>query len=238
MKRLILLLMTISGIANGQSNQTYQVPPKEILELVDIKPRPAIRIDSKNQTMVMLDRLAFKTLEELAEEEVRLAGIRINPLTNGQARATYYYGIQVMNIETGKYLPLSGLPERLKISEFNFSPDETKAAFTNTRPDGVELWVLDLQTGEARLLSKPNLNGSVNSSYVWSPGSEAVFALVIPDNRNPLPTTLQLPEGPAVQETTGKKAPARTYQDLLRNPADELKFEYYTQAEIKRISLD
>jgi len=230
--------MTISGLANGQTNQTFQLPPKEILELVDIKPRPAIRIDSKNQTMVMLDRLAFKTLEELAEEEVRLAGIRINPLTNGQARATYYYGIQVMNIETGKYLSLSGLPEKLKISEFNFSPDETKAAFTNTLPGGIELWVLDLLTGKAMLLSKPTLNGCVTNSYTWSPGSEAVYALVIPESRKPLPKTIQLPEGPAVQETTGKKAPARTYQDLLRNPADELKFEYYTQAEVKRISLD
>ncbi len=71
--------MTISGIANAQTSQQYQLPPKEILELADIKPRPVVRIDSRNTTMVMLDRLAFKTLEELAEEEVKLAGVRINP---------------------------------------------------------------------------------------------------------------------------------------------------------------
>lgn len=88
MKRLILLLMTISGIVHAQTSQPFQLPPKEILELADITPRPSIRIDSRNETMVMLDRLAFKTLEELAEEEVKLAGIRINPQTNGQARTT------------------------------------------------------------------------------------------------------------------------------------------------------
>ena len=81
--------MTISGIVNAQTSQQFQLPPKEILELADITPRPSIRIDSRNETMIMLDRLAFKTLEELAEEEVKLAGIRINPQTNGQSRTTY-----------------------------------------------------------------------------------------------------------------------------------------------------
>ena len=237
MKRLILLLMTISGIANAQTNQPYQLPPKEILELVDIKPRPLIRIDSRNQTMVMLDRLMFKTLEELAETEVKLAGIRINPQTNGQARASYNYGIRVMNIETGEYLAISGLPDKLKIAEFSFSPDETKVAFTNTTPDGIELWVLDLVSGKSKRLTPARLNSSMGNSYIWAPGSDALLTLMIPGSRTALPVTLQLPEGPAVQESTGKKAPAWTYQDLLRNPADEKKFEYYTESEVKKTDL-
>lgn len=238
MKRLILLLMTITSFANAQTNQTYQLPPQEILELVDIKPRPAIRIDSRNQTMVMLDRLAFKTLEDLAEVEVKLAGIRINPQTNGQSRASYNYDIKVMNIESGQYLTISGLPGKLKISDLSFSPDETKIAFTNTLSNGIELWVIDLNSGNASCISPPRLNGSMGSAYVWSPKSDAVFALMVPENREQLTSELQLPEGPAVQETTGRKAPARTFQDLLRNPADEKKYEYYTQAELKRIEMN
>jgi dipeptidyl aminopeptidase/acylaminoacyl peptidase len=41
-----------------------------------------------------------------------------------------------------------------------------------------------------------------------------------------------------VQEAAGKKAPARTYQDLLRNPADERKFEHYATTEVRRFTLD
>lgn len=236
--KLIALLMIISGIAQAQTNQAYQLPPREILELVDIRPRPSIRIDSRNQTMILLDRLAFKTLEELAESEVKLAGIRINPLTNGQARASYNYGIKVLNIETGNYLALSGLPENLKISDFSFSPDETKIAFTNTTPDGIELWITDLLTGKAVRVSSALLNGSMGTPYTWSPGSAAVYATMIPEHRESIPRSLSLPEGPAVQESTGKKAPAWTYQDLLRNPADEKKFDFYTESEVKRIGLD
>jgi len=230
--------MIISGIANAQTNQAYQLPPKEILELVDIQPRPAIRIDSRNQTLVLLDRLAFKTLEELSEEEVRLAGLRINPQTYGQSRTSFNYGIKVLNIETGDYLRINGLPEKLRIAEFSFSPDETKAAFTNTLSIGSELWVLDLISGKATRLTDATLNGSMGRSYIWSPASDAILALFVPEGRIPLKATPELPEGPSVQETTGTKAPARTYQDLLRTPADEKKFEYYTEADLKRISLD
>jgi len=230
--------MTISGLSNAQTNQTYQLPPKEILELVDIQPRPSIRIDSRNQTMVMLDRMAFKTLEEMAEDEVRLAGLRINPQTNGESRNSFTYGIKVMNIESGEYLNISGLPEKLRIDEFSFSPDETKAAFTNTTTDGVELWMLNLTSGKATKLTGAKLNGSMGTSYTWAPGSDAIFAWFIPDGRMPLPKNKELPEGPSVQETSGKKAPARTYQDLLRNPADEMLFEYYATSEIKKIGLD
>ena len=230
--------MTISGLSNAQTNQTYQLPPKEILELVDIQPRPSIRIDSRNQTMVMLDRMAFKTLEEMAEDEVRLAGLRINPQTNGESRNSFTYGIKVMNIESGEYLNISGLPEKLRIDEFSFSPDETKAAFTNTTTYGVELWMLNLTSGKATKLTGAKLNGSMGTSYTWAPGSDAIFAWFIPDGRMPLPKNKELPEGPSVQETSGKKAPARTYQDLLRNPADEMLFEYYATSEIKKIGLD
>ena len=36
-----------------------------------------------------------------------------------------------------------------------------------------------------------------------------------------------VPPGPIVQQTTGKEAPVRTYQDLLKSPHDEDLFEYY-----------
>ncbi|RYY11656.1 MAG: S9 family peptidase, partial [Cytophagaceae bacterium] len=44
--------------------------------------------------------------------------------------------------------------------------------------------------------------------------------------------------GPAVQETgSGKKSGARTYQDLLKNPADERLFEYYATAQLVKVKL-
>lgn len=239
MKRLIILLIAMYGYTQAwtQSAQPYQLPPKEILELADIKPRPLVRIDSRNQTMVMLERRIFKTLEEMAEEEVRLGGLRINPFTNGKSRNTFTYGISIMDITSGKPVAVEGLPENLMISDFSFSPDERSIAFTNTVSTGIELWTISLATGLARKLTDANLNGTLGMPYLWTPDSESLLIFEIPEARKPAARGLRLPEGPSVQESSGRKAPVRTFQDLLRSPADEEDFNYYTEAEIFKVTL-
>lgn len=239
MKRLIILLIAMYGYTQAwtQSAQPYQLPPKEILELADIKPRPLVRIDSRNQTMVMLERRIFKTLEEMAEEEVRLGGLRINPFTNGKSRNTFTYGISIMDIPSGKPVAVEGLPENLMISDFSFSPDERSIAFTNTVSTGIELWTINLATGIAKKLTDANLNGTLGMPYLWTPDSESLLIFEIPEARKPAARGLRLPEGPSVQESTGRKAPVRTFQDLLRSPADEEDFNYYTEAEIFKVAL-
>lgn len=234
----LTLVILLTSMLNAQTPQHYRLPPAEILGLADIKPRPLIRIDSRNSVMVMLERQAFRTLEEMAEEEIRLAGLRINPRTNGPARVTYTYGLRVIRMASGEALPINGLPEVLKISDFSFSPDERKFAFSNTLPNGIELWVVSLETGTAQRVTDPVLNGALGFPYRWMPDSESLLVKVIPGSREDTGKTLQLPDGPAVQETSGRKAPARTFQDLLRSPADEREFEHYVMAEIVKAGLD
>ncbi|HAQ64596.1 MAG TPA: S9 family peptidase [Bacteroidales bacterium] len=224
--------------SQSQNALKYQLPPKEILELADIRPQPAVRIDSRNQYMVLLERYAFKTLEELAQDEVKLAGLRINPQTNGGSRSTVYYGLDLILIASGQSVKLNGLPENPRFGEVSFSPDDSQLAFTNTTSDGIELWVLNLATGEAKRLTEPRLNGVMGFSYEWGPDSKSLYVMCIPEHRRPLPADKVLPIGPSIQETTGSKAPVRTYQDMLRSPADEARFDYYAKAEVQKVSLD
>src|SRR5439155_9436615 len=44
------------------------------------------------------------------------------------------------------------------------------------------------------------------------------------------PEPPRAPAGPVVQESDGKAAPVRTFQDLLKSPHDEALFDYYTQS--------
>ncbi|HAH59793.1 MAG TPA: hypothetical protein DCL86_16785, partial [Bacteroidales bacterium] len=59
----ILIFTLMGNFLLAQTNQPYQLPPPEILELVDIQPRPAVRIDSRNKYMAFFERKAFKTLD-------------------------------------------------------------------------------------------------------------------------------------------------------------------------------
>lgn len=233
----ILLVVTVT-FSNAQLEQAFQLPPQEILELVDIKATPVVRLDSKSEIMVFLERSTFKSLDELAEEEVRLGGIRINPVINGPSRSTVFTSLSIKNSRTGKDIQVSGLPSGLKMMNFSFSPDDSKFAFTNTTETGMELWCIDLTNGVAKKLRQADLNATLGFPYSWGDNSNYILCRSLPSGRKKMTPQKVMPKGPTVQETTGKKAPNRTYQDLLKNKSDEELFDYYTQSEIIKITLD
>ncbi len=210
----------------------------EILQLVDVKPQPAVFIDYDNKYMILCERKAFKDIEELAQPELRLAGLRINPETYSQSRINYFYGMQLIEIATGKELPIENLPDSLKMAYLSFSPDNKKIAFTNTYRKNISLWVVDIQTQQARMIYHQRMNACLGAPYHWAPDSESLLVNVVPENWPSLPIDKPLPEGPIVQETKGEKSAVRTYQDLLKNPYDENLFEHYATSAILKIGLD
>ena len=60
-------------------------------------------MDEKKEMMVLLYSDAFKTIQELSQKEMRLAGLRINPATNIGSRVNYYKSIQVKNLSEKRY---------------------------------------------------------------------------------------------------------------------------------------
>ena len=59
-----------------------------------------------------------------------------------------------------------------------------------------------------------------------------LFVRMIPPGRGTPPEAPAVPLGPIIEETSGKKSKAWTYQDLLKTPPDEDLFEYYGQVQL------
>ena len=108
----------------AQEDLTYQKPPEEILELVDVPLAPSTILDSDGEMMVFLYRDQYKSIAELSEEELRLGGLRINPVTNISSRARYYNNLEVKPIDAETPTQVKGLPENARLANFNWSPDE------------------------------------------------------------------------------------------------------------------
>jgi hypothetical protein len=144
----IVLLLLISYISFAQEGLTYQQPTQEILELVDVQLAPAVQLDENREVMVLLYRDAFETIGELSRDEMRLAGLRIDPKTNIGSRTRYNNNIKIKNLEENEetLVQVTGLPDAPRLANFSWSPDQQKMAFTHTTTDGVELWVLDIPT--------------------------------------------------------------------------------------------
>ena len=226
---------------NGQENTTYQTPPKEILELVDVELAPAVQIDDQRNYMVFFYRNAYKTIAELSEEELRLGGLRINPKTNIGSRTTYYKNIKVQHgaTEEGEVKPVKGLPENPRLANFRWSPDQHKMAFTHTTESGVEAWVLDLKTFSAKKLTEAKVNANTGSPVTWFKDSQSLLVKMIAKDRQALiDKDNTIPIGPTISTNDGKKAQNRTYQDLLKDNNDEFNFEQLARSELVKFDLD
>jgi dipeptidyl aminopeptidase/acylaminoacyl peptidase len=220
----------------AQLDLPFQTPPEEIRKLVDIQPTPVMSIDRFNTYAVLFERNAFKGLDELAEEEIRLGGLRIDPLTHGQSRKRYYRNLKVLTLQSSQTRQVEGLPTETKLSDFSMSPDGKQMAFSQTSEEGIFLYVLNLETAKVQMLSKTRLNGVMGTPFVWCPDSKSI--LIFAKNTSRKIPKKALPFGPAIQESMGSKAPVRTYQDLLSNKQDEDFFEYYASSLVKKVDFN
>lgn len=236
--KLTAVLLAFMGLSTAQENITYQKPSASILKLADYERAPSVFMDSGREWMVFTYRNTYKTLDELNQEEMRLGGLRINPVTNISSSTTYVNNIKVRKLTDKSEVQVKGLPSNAKIANFGFSPDETKLAFTNTTASGVELWVVDMKSATATKITSDNLNANLGSPYLWFKDSENLLIKVIPADRPKLiDPSKDLPKGPIVSNSDGRVSQNRTYQDLLSNPQDEANFDALTHSELHKVNL-
>ncbi|MDG1848630.1 MAG: S9 family peptidase, partial [Candidatus Marinimicrobia bacterium] len=224
----------------AQEDLKYQVPPKAILDLIDVTMPPRVLVDDNKNYMIYLYRDTYKTIEELSEKEMRLAGLRINPKTNIGSRVSYYNNIKISSVgnSPSKIYDVKGMPRGPRLSNIKWSPDQTKIAMTNTTKEGVELWILDLKSSKLKRLTGPRLNANLGNVINWFKDSKSLLVKFVPLKIQPIIMEGDLiPSGPRISTNNGKKAQNRTYQDLLKNKNDENNFEILAMSELYKVSI-
>jgi dipeptidyl aminopeptidase/acylaminoacyl peptidase len=226
----------VGGTSHAQVALPYQAPPKAIADLVDAPLTPTVSFSRSGDLMLFLEMSDNPSIEDLAQPELRIGGIRINPATNGPSRSRSFYNVTVKDTKTGQQQPITGLPDNPKLGSFSLSKDEKFVALTNTTNNGISLWVVNLNTYEAKKLTDEVVNATYGSVISWTPDNKILLKAVNP-KRGQMPVAPLAPSGPIIQETSGNAAPSRTYQDLLSNPHDEALLEYFMDSQLMLIDL-
>jgi dipeptidyl aminopeptidase/acylaminoacyl peptidase len=233
----ILLFLGSSLLSTAQNALTYQRPVAEIATLLEAPSTPSVSFSPDRQWMALLQRPELPSIEEVSRPELRLAGLRIDPNNFGPSRSSYFNQLQLRQLDKEAVLSISGLPQPLLLSGLSWSPDGKHLAFLQNDPTEISLWVVEVATRQARRLSNRSLNAVLGNTFSWLANSrELVFSARL-QQAGPPPQANRVPAGPIVEENLGKKAPSRTYQDLLKNPDDEKSFEYYAQSELVLVDL-
>ncbi len=233
--------------ARAQTNLQYQRPPQAIVDIVEALPTPGVELSpaggATGKRWMLIEHFAgLPTVADLAQPELRLAGLRFNPKTDGPSRGRYSTSLEVQALPSGKAVAISGLPEHAKIRFADWSPDGRKISFVNTgdakEDAGLSLWIVDVATAQARRLPGIALNGIFGSPCEWLSDSQGLVCRTVPADRGAAPVRSEVPTGPVVQENLGRVTPGATFEDLLKNPEDEQFFDYYAKSQMAIVRLD
>ncbi|HET6255083.1 MAG TPA: prolyl oligopeptidase family serine peptidase [Puia sp.] len=234
-KLLLLLSLLITAAALQAQNTGYQLPPKDIADLLLAKPTPLITADQKGEWMLLIGRYSYPSVEELAQPEQRIAGLRFNPNNFSPSRLNFFSDLTLKNLRTGKEYNIQGLPAPLMAGNISWNPGETKIAFTNTTNRQVDLYVIDISTQHAAKVNTTPLNTILGIAAQWIDDKTLLYATRIRP-ASAAPPKRPVPDGPAIQENLGKSAPSPTFEDLIKTPYDEAIFAFYGQAQLVRNS--
>ena len=234
---LALLLLAVAASAQDDA-LAYQTPVPELAALVDAPRTPSVSLSPDRSTMALFGQPGVPPVAEVAEAELGLAGVRINPRTTGPSRASGYTDLVLKAVDGGAERTVTGFPQGARLRSPSWSPDGQHIALLADRDDRVELWTVDVTTASARLRLGNAVNDAApGSSFEWLPSSDGLIVRVVPDGRGMAPTASTVPTGPVVQESRGEASPARTYQDLLASPFDESLFDYYMTSALVRVPM-
>ncbi len=217
----------------------YQIPSDEILEWADADLPPMAHINRKGTHIVFLESKRYLPLEDLFQPEMKLAGMRIHPYYLTHSRSSFYSGFQLKEIGQQGFISIDGLPAHLRIHQIQWSDDDTKVALTLLEEDGLRLWCIDVADRKAFKISDDLLNGVLTTPFMWHPNGTSMIILAktsladdLEDPENTIPT------GPVISSGNRSISQHRTYQDLLKNPVDEVNFHNLSFSQIKVVTLE
>ncbi len=228
-RRTLFVVLLLALSAFGQF--TYQKPPKAILDVLNAPPTPQASLNPTRTYMMLAQGVRYPSIADMSQPMLRLAGLRLNPRTNGPHMPPRIISLTLKKLPEGTETPVK-LPPGMFLGAPRWSPDGKKFAFTNTTQTGIELWIGDT-TGAAHKVPGATINATTarGADYQWL-DNRSMLVLLVRAGRGTPPPEPAVPVGPNVQESLGKAAPLPTFEDLLKDAHDEALLEYYGTAQL------
>ncbi|MDT8436262.1 MAG: prolyl oligopeptidase family serine peptidase [Gemmatimonadota bacterium] len=216
--------------ARPQAAGEWRSPPAEWLEVLHAPQLPRAWTAPTGETMLLADPVLYPPLAELAGPMHKLAGMRVNPATNGYHGWHGGTSPRLVRVEDGTVTPLS-LPPEAEVLDVEWTADGRRFALTVGYADRIGLWTGSVE-GDVTEMADLALNPLLGGAVTWLPDQERLLVRSIP-RRGPPPEPPVIPAGPEIVEGAGASARS-TYEarNLLETAHDDELFEYFTTSEL------
>ena len=235
------------------SSSSYR-EPSDILKRLFLPPKdPSLTLSNDYEWLVITQEPPLPSIDLLARHEEKLAGLRFDPRLSCPSRMDYATSLILQHVATGTKQVVE-LPSNSEgIRWIRFHPTRPYLVFTSkvTNECRFELYVCELsmvdddddndtsistwsirqlQLGEGK-----RMNFIMGCAYQFVGAQcDNLLVRVVPNGWPTNAPEEPITTGPAIQyvEKCAKAAPARTYQDMLKNDYDALKLRHYLTVEI------
>lgn len=231
-----MLVFSLATVSMSIARTGYREPAKNIIRIVDTPNPPQISVSPAGKHALLVEYTTQLSLEDLAEPQAKLAGMRILTRYNIPKRSYFVQKLSLLDLVSGMITPIE-LPEGSRFGFPTWSPDGKLLSAACYKKDGSEIWVFDPFKGTGRRISPPRLNSVLLEPCWWSRDSRHIYVPLWPEKRGLPPEAPLIPESPEIQETDGKVSQVRTYQDLIQTDHDERLFEYYATSQVFRFDV-
>ena len=196
--RLMSVTMAAALPLISPAQSGYQKPSDVLAAIVDAPATPSITLSPDRTRMIILTRAERPDIAELAQPELRIAGLRINPTVDGPSRAITFNGVSFTSLDNGTTTRVTGLPATPRILTAAWSGDSKALAFTLQQESRIELWIADAASAQARRLADLPVNATLTDGFAWVDAA-TLLVVRVPSDRGAAPVEPRTPSGPILQ---------------------------------------
>lgn len=213
-----------------QTDSQWQSPPPEVLEVLHAQQFPQVWTAPNGEHLLLADRILYPALAELAAPMHKLAGLRVNPVTNSPHGQHGGVNLRLVRVTDGTTQPLA-LPLDAEVNGVRWTADGQRFALIVKHVDHMGLW-LGTVKGDLVAIDGLTLNPLLGNPVSWLPDQQRLLLRRI-SQRGTAPIAPVIPVGPDILEGIGATARS-TYEarNLLETAHDDALFEYYATSEL------
>src|SRR5258708_39672830 len=96
-----IIAASLLAIGSNGADIKYQKPPKAVLDVFNAPPFPVAVPNPSGDTLLLATPVPYPPIADLAKPMMRLAGLRIDPTTNGDHHAPFWAALSPKKIPDG-----------------------------------------------------------------------------------------------------------------------------------------
>jgi len=224
MKLPAIVVVVAAAAGPLAAQESYRRPPEPIASLVLAEDPPSASLCPDQRHLLLVRREPLPSIATLARPHLKLAGRRIDPRTHGPQLGAKITQLALRTLDRSheRVIAIVGADH---LGQPVFSADGTRFALTNTRDEGIELWVGDTDNANPTRVGDVLLSSVLTTPLQFMPDQTTLLCALRIERAAPRAPTA--PSGPNISVAAGKRAPVRTWADLLENEHDCELLEHY-----------